>query len=108
VRSRPGERARQEEDRRRADEEALVRAHQQVREEHLAQAAAEQARNWRLAAELRAYAEALRAGEDEAKNWPEWIRQHADRIDPLGAPQGMPPERAATYEELQRCLPRAW
>lgn len=83
------ERRRREEaaaQRRRDWEAAMARAKERYSEAILAQALDEQATSWRRAREIRAYCDAAAVTHPDdlgTRDWIEWARGYADRIDPL-------------------------
>ncbi|MFJ1975277.1 hypothetical protein ACIO93_42400 [Streptomyces sp. NPDC087903] len=80
------------------------RALRQAREAQIAQhrsvIIAEQARNWRLAEDIRAFCAAAREA-DSAADWMEWAEQYATSIDPLARPVNTPADPPATQQALR-------
>ncbi|MFJ5591030.1 hypothetical protein ACIQCG_14870 [Streptomyces noursei] len=96
-------------------QEAMAAARQQAVQAQLARALSEQAAQWREAAVLREYCEALESRiakaaaceEPEvasAQEWLAWTRNHLEAIDPLSRLPGMPTPREPKPDDLKPYL----
>ncbi|WP_406369668.1 hypothetical protein OG788_07660 [Streptomyces sp. NBC_00647] len=66
---------------------------------------AEQATNWRLAQDIRAFCAAARQA-DSAADWVQWAEQYATAIDPLARSLTAPADPPATQQALQEYFGR--
>jgi hypothetical protein len=111
------EQERRAQERRRDHRAALERACQRMVQAHRAKALAEQIQEWRLAQDIRAFCAVTRArlssapGEVDGQAvgaWLEWAELHADEIDPVLHPTGMPAPPRSTPEALRPFMEPGW
>lgn len=89
----------------------LQQAMERLVESHRSTHLRAQVESWEEADRIRRYCAAMDAAHSDneaAAAWLAWAREHADRIDPLLNPPGMPEDPEPTHEAVQRYLPEGW
>ncbi|MFD8461492.1 hypothetical protein [Streptomyces antimycoticus] len=109
------ERRQREEELRKAEQRrrwyaTVAQARERQVERHRANVLVEQVKAWHRADEIRAFCHAASARVGgasvtaEEQEWLQWAEAYAERIDPLRAPLGIPPDPPASREALRELL----
>lgn len=99
-------------------EEAIPQAREAYLLKLNADRARQQAEQWKRAAQLRSYSQAIRhqaeefdeQAQEHALEWATWIDEHADRIDPLNDKSQLTMSESSTLgdKELDPYMPHGW
>ena len=98
-----------EQEKRHAWERAVEQAKTQLVEQHLRDWLMSQVDGWRLADQVRTFAEAARRTADLSEDdqlWLKWVLAYAESIDPIGRPLAPPPPPEPSPEQLKPYLGR--